>query len=153
MKLRSNLEVDKFVNYLVSNIPNEKEIIRNFLSHEITDYLENILDPRYKFVINAYDQNNEVFSKQFIDSKNLDSETFRGYSFNKIKLQIRLENQNDLSDLSKFLDHINNTLTKISEEQQINNNRSGILEEILDETKETKWKKELNLNWQTVNKL
>jgi len=130
---QEDTDLTRFVDYLVSNIPNEKRTDKNFLISEITKFLQKKLDPQRRFIISAYDHNNQLFVKEFNDTNNLDSSTFLGYNFDKIKMQIRLDDQTDIQNLMKFFEYIRPCMQQMDDEEKINRNRSMILKDIIND--------------------
>ena len=100
---------------------------------EINKFLQKKLDPQRRFIISAYDKNNQLFVKEFNDANSLDSTTFLGYNFDKIKMQIRLDDQTDIQNLMKFFEYIRPCMQRMDDEEKINRNRSRILNDIIND--------------------
>jgi hypothetical protein len=114
-------ELTKFFDFLDSK---EGHIREHYLKAFILDKL----DPKDKFVISAYADNNE----RIIKKNNLESNIFLGKYLKKIKLQIRLENTKDVLELINFLKDIASTLKYISDDEDINNKRLTVLNDIFE---------------------
>lgn len=119
-------EIRKFLDFLDSHDSNIKE-------HYLKAFLLDKLDPRNKFVVSAYDKYNKSITQiETSDFRDLDDK-FRANSFQKIKLQIRLENTKDLENLMNFLQTIRFGLKEVSDEEDINDKRLKILNDIFNE--------------------
>lgn len=101
-------------------------------------FLRDKLDPSKKFIVSGYEHHIHRNSKdrkiiQEETDRFQDSNNFSGRNFEKFKLQIRLENSKDLENLFDFLQTIRPCLKQISDEEDINDKRKKILDDILKE--------------------
>jgi hypothetical protein len=122
-------ELDDFVSFLASG---------NFSKEQLFDFMKRFLqakiDPPKKFVLVGYDNNEQVFYKEY-NKFDPDHDGFRmsGYRANKVKLQVRLNDQKDVDNLMKILEYINKSFEEMNEEEKINQQRYETLKDILDD--------------------
>jgi hypothetical protein len=133
------------VNRRIYTFQEEENEIRRFLDfidgkeynvkkHYLEHFLRDKLDPKNKFVIDGYyDKDDRIVHRETDNLSDDESMSFRGSSFQKMKLQVRLENTRDLDRLVKFINVISPMFREISEEEDVNDKRSKILKDILNE--------------------
>jgi len=68
----------------------------------------------------------DLYSKKVLNLPN-------GYNFDKIKMQIRLDDQTDIQNLMKFFEYIRPCMQQMDDEEKINRNRSMILKDIIND--------------------
>jgi hypothetical protein len=133
-------ELTTFLDFLDSKESNVKE-------HYMESFLRDKLDPMNKIVVSAYDRyNNSIIQIKTSDFRDLDDK-LTARSFQKLKLQIRLENIKDIENLIYFLQTIRFGLKEISDEEDINDKRLKILNDILNEPEPVTFNLKNNYIW------
>ena len=112
-----------------------KDFVQKFIKqpnkHDLESFLLEKIDPKHKYVVKLFDNNNCVKERKINDLEKIDSD-FYGSFYKKVKLQIRLEDKNDIDNLIDFLHVLRSGLNEFNEEFEINQHRFDVLREILE---------------------
>lgn len=123
---QEEIEINDLVEFVINHPCADKHLKKR----RFKGFIEDKLDPKEKFVIRGYDDKNGRILHE--ESNNIYSSHFLGQKFKKVKLQVRLEDEEDIVNLIKFLNFIKPCLNQ-TQEESINNNRNRALKDILDD--------------------
>ena len=86
-----------------------KDFVQKFIKqpnkHDLESFLLEKIDPKHKYVVKLFDNNNCVKERKINDLEKIDSD-FYGSFYKKVKLQIRLEDKNDIDNLKRLADDV-----------------------------------------------